>query len=230
MIRDVRQKPVVVLCVAVLLSVAAGCGDGEPDTADTTAATEAGATQGSAKLDSGGTQDSGPSGTQAGGRGSGSNESNAGAQGGPPAGSGGDDSIQTYGSEASDEEKSEIVTAMRSFLNALADSDYEGVCAGTTEESRKALEQLGGAQDPAGKSCPTVLESVLISRAEETRNSAEATVTSVRVGDGNAFVIFDPSGEPTRFFTMKEEDGEWKAANISAGTPLDLSAAIAESE
>jgi hypothetical protein len=135
---------------------------------------------------------------------------------------GGDDSIQTYGEVAEEEEEEEIVSTMRAFFRALADLDYAAVCDGITAANRQAFQRFLKVQEKEG-SCETVLEGLLQkAAAPEARRAANGVVYQVRVEDDNAFVLFTPEGGKASYFVMmQEDDGSWKATGISAGTPFD---------
>ena len=54
------------------------------------------------------------------------------------------------------------------------------------------------------------------------RGSANAPVTHVRIGGGNAFVSFAPRAPAALFyFVMTREGGEWKSLGLTVGTELD---------
>jgi hypothetical protein len=134
---------------------------------------------------------------------------------------GGDDSIQTYGTTAEEDQEEEIVSAMRSFFRALASLDYKGICEGITESNREAFLRLAKAKGE-NASCESLLEGLLLKQStDEARRAAYGVVYQVRVEDGNAFVLFTPEGDTARYFVMKEEDGTWKATGINAGSPMN---------
>jgi hypothetical protein len=252
-----RVKPLALLSVVACLTIAAaGCGSSEDSTSSTAAGTGggtagdgsapiAGATETGGGTASGGSTgadqsppsprsaDSGASGSNSGSAASNPDGSGALSQGsgGPDANDNGarlgsdtsrtgDNSIQTYGSEAEGEAKAAAVAAMRSFALAIADRDYGKVCAGLSSRIRAGL-----ARGPEG--CPDLLESLLIIPPAEARRSADATVTEVREGGGNAFVLFRPDGSSqVNYFVMTMEDGMWKSLGLTIGEPLNPSAEL----
>lgn len=183
-------------------------------------------TPGSGSEGSGGTKGSG-SGGQAGVSGgqSGSIGKGAGSGGpkknvnGAPLGTDtdqtGDNSIETYGEDAAGSEKAAIVGAMRSFILAIAARDYAAVCDGLATKLRTGLVQ-------GGKQCPEVLEPLLTVRPATARQAADGEVTHVRIGGGNAFVLFHPPGSVRlNYVAMTLEDGAWKSLGLTVGTPLE---------
>jgi hypothetical protein len=234
----------VFVCVSL---VAAACGDSSSSTAPTAAGDDesaagsatarenvgrdsTGSGSGSQGGDSGGSGGSGSiagsggssgSGTPAvGGGGPGSNDN--GAPLGSNTSKNGDNSIQTYGTSAEGAQKAATATAMRSFILAIADRDYAKVCAGLAQQIRSGLAQ-------SDKPCPELLKKLLIIPPAEARRAANGTVTNVRVGGGNAFVLFRPVGaDHINFFVLTVENGEWKSLGLTIGSPVDPSQALPE--
>jgi hypothetical protein len=133
---------------------------------------------------------------------------------------GGDDSIQTYGSEAEGDEREAVLTAMHAFLTALAEEDYKGVCDGITSANRQSLDAFLKANNEQG-SCEAILPRILAGGTSEATKAANGAIYQVRLEGENAFVLFKPEGGTASYFVMKKEDGEWKSTSISAGTPFN---------
>jgi hypothetical protein len=133
----------------------------------------------------------------------------------------GDHSVQEYGTEAEGTEAEEVVAAMRAFFAALAAAHYDKLCTTIAGSTRAQLEQFSQAAAKVTRRCPALLAKLLApAAAAEARKAAKATISKVRIGEGNAFVLFRPPGGKLSYFVMKEEDGTWKATGLSAGTPL----------
>jgi hypothetical protein len=134
----------------------------------------------------------------------------------------GDNSIQTYGFSATATEKSAAIAAMRSFEGAIAAHDYAKVCTMISAAYRDQLQQIASQPSLKGKGCAAALSGLLGRQASAARRAARGAVASVRVGGGNAFVLFRPAaGGPLSYFVLKLEDGKWKAIGLSTGTPLN---------
>jgi hypothetical protein len=126
----------------------------------------------------------------------------------------GDNSIESYGTDAEGPEKAAIIAAMRAFDLAVATRDYEGVCAGLAEKIRSGLAE-------SNKRCPELLETLMTIPPSEAQGSANGTVTDVRVGGGNAFVIFRAAGgSELNYFVMTLEGSGWKSLGLTVRTPL----------
>jgi hypothetical protein len=134
---------------------------------------------------------------------------------------GGDHSIQNYGSEAEGDEKAEVTAAMLAFFRAMAAPDYAKLCAGLTSSNRAQLQQFSKLKHEGSSSCASLLPTLLTpSSSAEAKKAAAATIAKVRVGEGNAFVLFRPPGGKLSYFVMKEEDGAWRATSLAPGAPL----------
>lgn len=132
----------------------------------------------------------------------------------------GDHSIQEYGAEAEGSEKEAVLAAMHSFLAAMSTGQHARVCAALLAPARAQLVQLAKAQGKGG-SCTVILAKFLNpSVAAEAKRAAKGTIGRVRVGEGNALVLFRPQGGKLSYFVMKEEDGAWKATSVALGAPL----------
>lgn len=129
-----------------------------------------------------------------------------------------DRSIQDYGAEATGSEAAALIAAMRSYFRALAAPDYAEVCADLISASRSRLSQLDRIRP---KSCAGLAPRLLTAgSSSEAKRALAAPVIRVRVGGGNAFVLFRPSGGPVSYFVARREGTKWKATSLAAGTPL----------
>jgi hypothetical protein len=217
---------------ACLLLAGAGCGGSGDSSTSTDSETAGSAAAGKDKGSSGGAtdttanEDGSGSGSGSGAQGKDEHESSgSGGSGGVDpaefkAPKGGDDSIQTFGTEAEGDEKDAVVSAMRSFLRALAASDYAKVCAGLTASNREQLQAFLKAKKETGN-CTTVLSKVLVGGANEAKKAANGAIYQVRVEDENAFVLFTPEGGKASYFVMKREGDEWKSTSIGSGAPIN---------
>lgn len=238
------MKPTLLAILAALLVAAglatSGCGGGSDTTGETTAATvesTPGAAEnggnGNGKKAGGGGKNAGGEGSQGGNTGGGGKSGKAQNFNRPPtkkevkafqAPPGGDNSIQTYGTEPSESEEEEVVSTMRSFFRALASLDYGAICDGITASNRNAFQQLLKAKGESGD-CTTILKGLLLKQsADEARSAANGVVYQVRIENGNAFVLFTPEGGTASYFVMKKEGDSWKSTGINAGSPLNPTA------
>jgi len=220
-----RSKVATGLVAGLAIAIAvAGCGSSSNSTTGSTSAgTQQTTTPGGSKPTT--TPQSGSQGANAEKQGSSSGGTGEEFGKGDPysAPKGGDNSIQTYGDEASGGEKAAVTSAMFAFFRALAAKDYAKVCAGVSEKTREGVEQFMKLQHKEG-SCPSILESIIGASpggAQEAKKAANGSVGHVRVGEGNAFILFTPAGGKPSYFVMKQEGGQWKATGFNAGAPLN---------
>jgi hypothetical protein len=129
----------------------------------------------------------------------------------------GDNSIQTWGVEASASERQEAAGALQRFLEARASLDYVQICAQVSPKLiDDVTEQLAGATQ--GKpNCPQLLRLTINPDADRAVLRAEARgneVLSFRVDDeGQAFVIYrDRQGEIWAYPMNRDGEGEWKVS------------------
>jgi hypothetical protein len=212
-------SPLLVLAVALAVAGAVGCGGGsDSSSSNATAAQEATATTKPSAKGSGASAQAKPAakgqGSAAGGKGK-PKPSIAQEEKAP-----GDHSIQEYGVEAAGSEKEDVLAAMHSFLVAMAAGQEVKVCAGLGASVRVQLGQLAKAQGKGG-SCTVILARLLNPAVSaEASRAVNGTIGRVRVGGGNALVLFRPQGGKLSYFVMKEEGGAWKATSMGAGAQL----------
>jgi hypothetical protein len=112
---------------------------------------------------------------------------------------------------------------MQSFMRALAAGDYAKVCAGLNSQTREGFERFAArAPQVQGKGCAALLGSSAVSQnAEEARRAANGTVTQVRIGGGEAYVIFRPGADGSlSYLIMRREGSAWKADSLGTGQLL----------
>jgi hypothetical protein len=183
------------LALAAVLGLAAvltvaGCGSGSSSTGASSTATSAA---------------SGPA-----------KESAEGAK--PKEAASGDQSIQQYGGAANGTDKSAVEGAVHGFLTAMANQDYAGICAAISKTNREQLASFGGGE---GGGCEGALKQLLNpAAAKEAQAAAAAPITSVRIKEDSAFVLFKPQGGSKSYLAMKREGGSWKSIAVTPGTPL----------
>lgn len=134
---------------------------------------------------------------------------------------GGDNSVQDFGSEASEEEFDEAAAAVHGFFDARARRDWEVACGYLASDVAESFEQLTkGSKGPGGTDCATVLETLSGGVPQSAlKEAAVADVGSLRVEGERAFVLYRGSGGTVFAIPMKNENGSWKVASL-AGTPL----------
>jgi len=129
-----------------------------------------------------------------------------------------DNSIETYGFNAEGPEREEVVAAMRAFDVAIANREFDKVCPELAAKIRAGLSE-------SNKRCPELLNVLVTIAPSSARGAANATVTHVRIGGGNAFVLFRlPGSSRLQYFVMTREAGSWKSLGLTVGTPINREA------
>jgi hypothetical protein len=141
---------------------------------------------------------------------------------------GGDNSVQTYGVEASDDARTEAAIALQAFLNARLKEDWEGVCEAFAQPARAQIDifikQLEGKGKELG--CAGAM-AVLDKGAAQSQLRQEAQITEVLSfrGDGHvpgdpSYLIFIGPPESTLYsMPMYLEEGAWK---VGLALPSEL--------
>jgi hypothetical protein len=129
---------------------------------------------------------------------------------GVPTSKQGDNSIQTWGLEASDAEREEATATVQRYLDARAAGNWSTVCQLLAAKPRREQEQFGG-----GASCAKAMASFAADASPATlREEAEIEVLSFRVGDKYTFLIYR---RPDGIFAtvLTREAGAWKLISVT---------------
>ena len=212
-----RRIPTLFIVIAAL--ALAGCGGGDEETIATSGS--AGATSQQA---GGGSQ--GGSGQQGSGGGRETldtsslpepEEGSKKAAPGVPVSRGGDNSIQTWGLEASAQERDEVTAILQAFLDARAAADWATACSYLAAEQRAEFESLGNGDKRGNAACAETMR-VFADGVPPSAYDEEAQidyVLSLRVGEGNAFLIYTrPNTNKIYANALTEEDGTWKVVSV----------------
>jgi hypothetical protein len=134
---------------------------------------------------------------------------------GVPTSRGGDNSIQTWGLEASRAERARLTAIVRGFLDARARADWAKACAYLAAEQRRSFAGLikGGRGNAAcakamGKMAAGVPARAFADEAEILH------VLSLRVGGGHAFLIYTRPGGKVYATALGREGGAWKVISV----------------
>ena len=225
--------------MALLASGLAACG-GDDDTATTSSSEGAAAAlpdgQGSAqKGDSGQAGES--AGKKAAGGGSGTGEGGSGTGKDTPTGAvidptplevsgggsdqfrvkGGDNSVQSWGEESDESQLQAAAEAVHAYYVARANEEWAKAC---TYIGSPLLEQLRRFAEQPGQEAPdcAVLLKTLTRHplpASVRRESTIVDAGSLRIGEGNSFLIYRGAGGTVFAMPLVEEDGTWKLTLIS---------------
>jgi hypothetical protein len=126
----------------------------------------------------------------------------------------GDNSIQTYGLEASGAERERVSALVRSYLDARVAGDWAAVCALLAAKARAEQSRFGG-----GASCAKAMRSFAAEASPGVlAEEAEIEVLSLRQGTRYAFLIYR---RPDGIFAipLTREGGGWRLVLVTP-TPV----------
>ena len=129
---------------------------------------------------------------------------------GVPTSKEGDNSIQTYGLEASSAERAQATAAVQAYLDARASGNWSKVCSLLTAKPRAEQGQFAG-----GASCAKAMASFAAhAQTSVLEEEARIAVLSFRVGGKYAFLIYRrPDGIWATALTR--EAGNWKLVSVT---------------
>ena len=224
-----RSAAAAIAAAAVI--VLAGCGGGGDSTAANTAANTAttrqttAAAQNPKPADNAKSKDSGspsattsqPTTSSGGGGGS------SGVAPGVPLSRGGDNSIQTYGAEASSSERSQATSAAQAYLDARAAKRWDSACSYLSTQIKSQLQALlAQAKGARAKGCTAGMQVMTTAVSPSAlRKAAAIHVLSLRVKGPQAFLIYRDGEATPSALPMAREGGAWKVGAL-AGSALLL--------
>lgn len=142
---------------------------------------------------------------------------------------GGDDSVQTYGTEASQAARTEAAIALQGYLNARSQEDWAMACSGLAQRPKEELEKLTGRAQQQGEDlggCAGVM-AALLKGTPQAQLREEARITEVLSfrgggevhGDPSYLIFKGPPGQTLYSMPMYLEAGGWK---VGLAQPSEL--------
>jgi hypothetical protein len=128
-----------------------------------------------------------------------------------PTSRGGDNSIQTYGHEASDAQRVRAIATIQTYLNARATRNWLEACNKLAAKPHTELRQFA-----QGAGCAEAMES--LAAQIPTHDLAEEThieVLSFRVGGDYAFLIYRRPDHRIWATALTRERGKWKIISVT---------------
>ena len=134
---------------------------------------------------------------------------------------GDDNSVQEFGSEASEPEFDEAAAAVHGFFDARVRGDWETACSYLAKDVSKSLVELtGNSEELQGEDCAGIMEALSQGAPQSAfKAAAVADIGSLRVEGERAFVLYRGSGGTVFAMPMQNEGGSWKLGSL-AGTPI----------
>jgi hypothetical protein len=132
---------------------------------------------------------------------------------------GGDNSIQSYGREASGKDLRQAAVVAHAFFAALAEEDWPGACARMGSRQRSQIARLGAAakQGPGG-CAPTLKQLIGPVSAADGREATVLDAVALRRKGPHAFLIYRGAGGSPFFIAMVGGRG-WAVDGLTP-TPL----------
>jgi hypothetical protein len=137
-----------------------------------------------------------------------------------PRSKGGDNSIQDYGTEASEADRAAAGRALQAYYDALARGDTEGACALLTSRTREGIEQTLKQLPIQGSNAPTTCSQGLkltvdvgSGRSPQLRLSE---LLSLRQQDEQAFLIYKAGDGKVYSMPMGQDGTDWRVGGVSA--------------
>jgi hypothetical protein len=137
---------------------------------------------------------------------------------GVPTSKGGDNSIQTWGTEASAAERERVTGIVKAFLDARAAAEWAKACSYLAAKQLKEFEQLLRDSKKKGVAACGEAMGALAQGVRPGAFDDEAKldyVLSLRLGEGYAFLIYTRSGSEKVYATaLADENGTWKVVSV----------------
>lgn len=119
-----------------------------------------------------------------------------------------DNSVPTFGSEASASERGEAEAALKAYLRARARGDWAASCNLLAASTREGFEKLAASSKAKVKGCAPVLAA--FSKGADRTDPLTAGLLSLRVKGANAFALFYGPGHQQYMVPMVREGGSWR--------------------
>lgn len=126
----------------------------------------------------------------------------------------GDNSVPTYGSEASASVRSEAERVLAGYLKAREAENWSAACAAMSAQVAKQLALLSGQSGKVdcAKAYATLAEK---GSAAERADPMVGGIVSLRVESPHAFALFYGTGKQQYMMPLEEEGGGWKVTQIA---------------
>ncbi len=131
----------------------------------------------------------------------------------------GDDSIQTFGTEAGVAEKQAVTAIVKRYYAAVAAGNGAGACALLSSGLSKSIVQsLGRSATLRGKGCAGILALLFKHASAQSGPSlADIEVTGVRIKGDRGFALLRSKTMPSGEITVDRENGAWKVGALIGG-------------
>jgi hypothetical protein len=126
----------------------------------------------------------------------------------------GDNSIPTYGSEASASVRSEAETVLAGYLKAREAEDWPAACAAMSAQAAKQLAPFAG-RSGNGDCAKALAALTRKGSVAERADPMVGGIASLRIESPHAFALFYGPGKQQYMVPLEEEGGAWKVTQIA---------------
>lgn len=124
---------------------------------------------------------------------------------------GGDNSVQTFGEEASAADRKAASVALFAYMQARAEADWATACANLTRYSVRLLSSAKPSVKVCAKTYATLIEGI---PAAARANTMVDGIASLRVEGNRAFALYHGTKGADYFSPMRKEGDEWKVEGL----------------
>jgi hypothetical protein len=125
----------------------------------------------------------------------------------------GDNSIPTYGTEASTAQASAGEATLSAYLSARAAGEWAAACAQMSAQVQQQLAMLAGETGTCPRAYAKLAERI---PAPARADPLTAGLTALRVESPHAFALFYGPGEQRYMMPLEEEGGAWKVTQLES--------------
>ena len=137
----------------------------------------------------------------------------------------GDNSVPTYGSQASSAQRAAATAALGAYLQARAGGDWSTACSQLAKTVQKQIQLLAGAQGKGG-GCATAYAKLSAQvPAAQRADPLRGNLAAFRVKGDKAFALFYGPGRQQYMVPMAREAGAWKVTQL-APIPYPVGSAV----
>jgi hypothetical protein len=140
---------------------------------------------------------------------------------GVPISKGGDNSIQTFGLEASSKKRTQLTAIVRAYLNARAAEDWKKACFHLAIRQQQMFVRLATASLHLPRPSCAAAQAALVPPNATHALAIEArieAILSMRVGNDHAFLIYRRYRDQVYATALRFERGEWKVLSVAPTT------------
>jgi len=127
--------------------------------------------------------------------------------------------IAEFGEEATPEDAGAATDAVRGYLIAQSNRDWETACQNLSRQAQEGLRQSAPDPQLAKQGCSAILAEVFPSLGvSEQAAAAPKRITSVRVEGDQGYVLYRIEGNRPLYMPVTKEGGTWKVVALAGSS------------